>query len=121
MITDSLKTKLAALKAWLASKLTEKAKFWHRLWSIRLMIVTAFYSAAASAWRMGMIPDEWKPQLNHLEQAILAGIGVILPGMAAVSVVVKQSKLAADIATANLPPCTVPPAASEVPHGNDPA
>lgn len=122
IIVTNLKAKLAAMKTWIASKLTDKAKVWHRLWSIRLMILTAFYSAAAGAWRMGLIPDEWKPQLNHWEQAILAGIGVALPGIAAVSVVVKQSKLAADMADAAAPPCKVPaPLPPEVPHGNDPA
>lgn len=119
IIIDSLKAKLAAIKAAIASKLTDKAKWWHRLWSIRLMIVTSFYSAAAGAWRTGMIPDEWKPQLSHWEQAILAGIGVVLPGIAAVSVVVKQTKLAEDMAVANMPECRVPePLAPEVPHGD---
>lgn len=127
IILDSLRTRLAALKAWAASKLTAKAQFWHQLWSVRIMIATAFYSAAATAWRSGVIPYDWKPHLSHTERVILAGIGMLLPGIAAVSVVVKQSAVDAAVEARRLatvchvPAPLAPTLPPEAPHGNDPA
>lgn len=79
------------IKAWIANKLIAQASLWHRLWSIRIMILTSFYTAAAGAWSSGLIPEEWRPQFGHITKLVLAGIGVMLPGIAAVSVVVKQN------------------------------
>lgn len=72
-------------------KLAAEAAVWHKLWSMRLMIASTFYTAAAGAWVL--LPSDWKPELSHTVQAILAGIGVMLPASASVARVIKQGKL----------------------------
>ena len=68
---------------------------WHRLWSIRLLILTTLYTSAAGAWMV--LPDDWKPELTHVEKIILAGIGMLLPSISALSVLVKQKALPAKV------------------------
>lgn len=75
-------------------KLTDDAALWHRLWSMRLMIATTAYTAAAGAWVL--LPTDWRPDLSETAKAILAGVGVALPAAAAVARVVRQSKLRQD-------------------------
>lgn len=72
----------------------EAGQTWHRLWSMRLMILTTIYTSAAGAWVL--LPADWQPNLSDSVKAILAGIGVALPAIAAVSRIVAQPKLAAD-------------------------
>jgi len=72
----------------------EAGQVWHRLWSMRLMILTTIYTSAAGAW--ALLPPDWQPHLSEGAKAILAGIGVALPAIAAVSRVVAQPRLAAD-------------------------
>jgi len=87
-------------------KWIDNARLWHRLWSMRLMIATTTYSAAAGAW--AVLPPDWKPDLSETAKAILAGIGVLLPAAGAVAVLVKQESLAAakrpDAAPTDVPP-----------------
>lgn len=71
--------------------LSADAQHWKRLWSMRLTIATTLYTTAAGAW--AVLPDAWRPELSHLEKIVLAGIGVLLPGSAAVSRVLKQPNL----------------------------
>jgi hypothetical protein len=61
---------------------------------MRLMILTTIYTTAAGAW--AVLPPDWQPNLSEGAKAILAGIGVALPAIAAVSRLVAQPKLAAD-------------------------
>lgn len=72
----------------------EARQTWHRLWSMRLMIATTIYTTAAGAW--ALLPPDWQPNLSESAKAILAGVGVALPAIAAVSRMVAQPKLAAD-------------------------
>ena len=67
-----------------------------RLWSMRFIVATTAYTTAAGAWVA--IPGDWKPELTHVEQMVLAGIGVLLPMLSAVSLVIKQPKLQAKVA-----------------------
>lgn len=78
-------------------KLTDDARVWHRMWSMRLTILTTLYTAAAGAWVL--LPPDWQPQLSEGAKAILAGIGVALPALAAVARVVKQDLPAPPAAT----------------------
>lgn len=78
---------------------------WHRMWSMRFMLLTTGYTAAAGAW--AAIPEDWKPELSHPEKMVLAGIGVLLPMLASLSAVVDQPKLRAKVAAK---------AAGEAPH-----
>ena len=71
--------------------LSPEAHFWHKLWSMRLAIATTFYTAAAGAW--ATIPWDWKPEIPHWGQVILAVIGVMLAGSVAVVRVIDQPKL----------------------------
>jgi len=85
-------------------KLTDDAHVWHRLWSMRLTILTTIYTAAAGAWVL--LPPDWQPQLSEGMKALLAGIGVALPALAAVARVVRQ-----DLPARPAPAVTVPPPA----------
>lgn len=76
-------------------KLTADTNPWHRLWSARLMILTTAYSTAAGAW--AVLPPDWKPDLSETAKAALAGIGVLLPTIAAVSHRSEQMKLRASM------------------------
>lgn len=71
--------------------LIPEARIWYRLWSVRLIAATAAYSAAASAWVL--LPADLKPHLNDVVKSVLAGIGVLLPAIAAVARVVDQPRL----------------------------
>lgn len=66
---------------------------WHRLWSVRLSLLTTLYTSAAGTWLV--LPADWKPTLNHAEQIILAGIGMLLPALSAAAPIVKQPKVEA--------------------------
>jgi len=66
---------------------------WHRLWSMRLMIATTAYSAAAGAWVL--LPPDWRPDLSETAKAILAGIGVALPAAGAIARLMRQDSLRA--------------------------
>lgn len=72
----------------------EAGQVWHRLWSMRLMILTTIYTTAAGAW--ALLPADWQPDLSEGVKALLASIGVALPAIAAVSRMVAQPKLDAD-------------------------
>jgi hypothetical protein len=89
------------------------ARQWHRLWSMRLMIITTLYTTAAGAW--ATVPDAWKPELTHVEQLILAGIGIALPALAAASRLVQQSDLQPDIPHPTVPSARVDDPASSPP------
>lgn len=63
---------------------------WHQLWSMRLIIATTVYNAAAGAWLV--LPVDWKPTLTHTEQMVMAGIGMLIPVSAGFARVVRQDK-----------------------------
>jgi hypothetical protein len=71
--------------------LIPEASIWYRLWSMRLIVATVAYSAAAGAWML--LPVDLKPHLSDGVKAVLAGIGVALPAIAAVARVVDQPRL----------------------------
>jgi hypothetical protein len=81
---------------------------WHRLWSVRLSVLTTLYTSAAGAWLV--LPVDWKPVLSHVEQMILAGVGMLLPALSSIAPVIKQPKV--DEIKAGL--AMVPPGASSV-------
>ena len=68
---------------------------WHRLWSMRLIILTVAYTSAAGGW--ATIPDDWKPTIPSMVKGILAAVGVIIPMLAAVAIVIKQPSLPAKV------------------------
>lgn len=80
-------------------KLVDDAHVWHRLWSMRLAILTTVYTSAAGAWVL--LPSDWQPHLSEAVKAILAGIGIALPALTAVARIVRQDLPAAT-------PVTVP-------------
>jgi len=75
----------------------------HRLWSLRFSIAATIYSAAAGGWEV--MPHDWRPDLTHTEQMILAGIGVLIPAAAAVSRVIAQPSLHEPPASPDDPKC----------------
>lgn len=120
IIVTSLKAKVAAFKAWLSSKLTAYAKFWHKLWSIRLSLVSAMLSSATTAYLA--LPTDWLPYIPGYMKLALAVGAMLTASGAAGSVVIKQTKVesavAQSMAQASVP-APLPPA--EAPHGNDQA
>ena len=85
-------------------KLIDNAHLWHRLWSIRLLILTALYDGAVQGWHH--LPDAWKPTLTSGEQWIVSAIGMALPAITGMAVLVKQERL-----PTSTPPSSTPPAA----------
>jgi hypothetical protein len=83
-------------------KLVAHASLWHRLWSIRLGILTAALKGADVAYRN--MHADW---VAHLPGWLLGGLGYasLFTGMAAtVAVVVKQASLESP----GMPPPSVP-------------
>lgn len=70
-------------------KLIENASKWHKLWSMRLLVLTTIYTAAAGAW--AVLPPDWKPELGEVGKMVLAGIGVLLPVLTGVARLVDQT------------------------------
>lgn len=72
-------------------KLVGHANLWHKLWSIRLGIVTALLKGADMAYRQ--MHADWAA---HLPGWLLSGLGyasLVTGAAATVAVVVKQSNL----------------------------
>lgn len=71
--------------------LIPNAAQWHRLWSMRFAIAAAAFSSAAGAW--ALMPADWQPHIPGWCKWALAGVGVLLPALAAVSRVIDQPAL----------------------------
>lgn len=72
-------------------KLTADAHLWHRMWSMRLAILSTIYTAAAGAW--ATLPQDWIPHIPERWRVVLAIVGCALPALTAVSRVIEQPKL----------------------------
>lgn len=72
--------------------LTADARYWHKLWSMRLAILSTLYTAAAGAW--ATLPQDWIPHIPEHWRVVLAIVGCALPALTAVSRIVDQPKLA---------------------------
>jgi hypothetical protein len=64
---------------------------WHKLWSMRLAILTTAYSAAAGAYVT--LPADWVPHIPDRWRIVLAIVGCALPALTAASRLVAQPKL----------------------------
>ena len=69
---------------------------WHRIWSVRMSIISAAYSAAAGAWVL--LPYAWQPTLSEPIKWGLAAAGVALAASPGIARVVAQPKLAEKVA-----------------------
>lgn len=72
---------------------------WHKLWSMRLAILTTAYSAAAGAYVT--LPADWIPRIPEHWKVVLAVLGCALPALTGVSRLIAQPAL-------QRPPVTVP-------------
>ena len=61
---------------------------WHKLWSMRLIILTTFLTSVAAAY--AVLPDDWMPAVPAWLKATLAISTVLTAGAAGVARVVKQ-------------------------------
>lgn len=77
--------------------LIDGAKYFHRLWSVRMAILGTIYASAASAWLL--LPADWKPDLSETVRWVLAVIGVLLAAAPGITRVIAQPKLAPSCAT----------------------
>lgn len=64
----------------------------HKLWSMRLAILTTLYTAAAGAW--ATLPQDWIPHIPDRWRVVLAIVGCALPALTAASRLVAQPGLA---------------------------
>lgn len=77
---------------------------WHKLWTVRLSIVSTIYSTAAGTW--AVLPYAWQPTLSEPVKWVLAAIGVILAASPAVARMIHQPQVAAIVAETNAKSCS---------------
>lgn len=64
---------------------------WHRLWSLRFSILSAFFSSVVIAYNN--LPADWISIIPHWMKEICSVGALISAGLAAISRVVKQENL----------------------------
>ena len=80
----------------------ERARVWHKLWSIRFAILSAFFGAIPTAYNT--LPGDWLPEIPH-GLKVFFGLGSLFTaGAAAISVVVKQAGLETPATPVSVPP-----------------
>jgi len=72
-------------------KLIDNASQWHRLWSLRWAILTAFLAAIPAAYVV--LPEDWMPAIPQWVKASLAIATLFSAGATGVSRMLKQSGL----------------------------
>lgn len=72
-------------------KLVSYARQWHKLWSMRFIILTAFFSAVIAAY--AMLPSDWLPEIPSWFKKALAVSDLVTAGLAGVSRVIKQENI----------------------------
>lgn len=71
--------------------LIDEAAQWKKLWSMRFIIATAFFSAVIAAYVL--MPDDWLPAIPQWVKGVLALTDLACAGAAGVSRVIKQENL----------------------------
>lgn len=69
-------------------KLAEDAKYWKKLWSMRFLIATTFFSGCLAVYIT--FPDDWQHAIPSWLVKVIAGADFLTGGLGAVSRVVKQ-------------------------------
>lgn len=72
-------------------KLISNANQWHRLWSIRFAIASAFFGAITTGYVA--LPADWLPAVPAWLKLAMAGGTLVSSGAAAVARVVQQQSL----------------------------
>ena len=72
-------------------KLISNANQWHRLWSIRFAIASAFFGALTTGYVA--LPADWLPAVPAWLKLAMAGGTLVSSGAAAVARVVQQQSL----------------------------
>jgi hypothetical protein len=72
-------------------KLTSDAGKWHKLWSMRFIIATAFFSSIIAAY--ALLPSDWLPSIPQWIKGALALMDLGCAGAAGVSRVIDQPAL----------------------------
>lgn len=75
-------------------KLIDNARQWHRLWSMRWAILTAFLAAIPVAY--ATLPDDWLPAIPQWVKAALAIAVLVSAGATGAARLLQQSKLHPD-------------------------
>jgi hypothetical protein len=75
-------------------KLVSYANAWHRIWSVRLVILTLLYKGAIEAWNH--LPMGWQPALKPWEQWLSYAVGVALTAATGMAAVIHQPSLKQD-------------------------
>ena len=72
-------------------KLINNAGQWHRLWSVRFILLTALFSAIIAAYNN--LPSDWLPLLPGWLKKGIALADLASAGLAGLSRVIKQESL----------------------------
>lgn len=72
-------------------KLIESASKWHRLWSMRFILATGFFSSLIAAY--ALLPPDWLPAIPSYIKSSLALADLFCAGGAGVSRIIKQENL----------------------------
>ena len=72
-------------------KLIKEANKWHRLWSMRFILATGFFSSIIAAY--ALLPLDWLPAIPSWIKGSLALADLFCAGGAGVSRIIKQEKL----------------------------
>lgn len=73
-------------------QLVPEARYFHKLWSMRLAVLTTAYTAAAGAW--ATLPQDWIPHIPERWRIALAIVGCALPALTGISRLIDQPRLA---------------------------
>lgn len=72
-------------------KLVSYAPLWHKIWSVRFVLLALFWQAMQQTWQH--MPVEWQPHLHAWEQWILWSGGSFLTASAGVASILHQDGL----------------------------
>lgn len=72
-------------------KLAAEAAKWHKLWSMRFIIATGFFSSIIAAY--ALLPPDWLPAIPSWVKSGLALSDLFCAGGAGVSRIIKQETL----------------------------
>lgn len=69
--------------------LIREAKKWHRLWSMRFLLATTFFSSISAAYLI--LPADWLPAIPQWIKGTMAMLTLLCAGATGVSRVIQQS------------------------------
>ncbi len=78
-------------------ELTSFAGQWHKLWSIRFLLIAGFFAGLTQVYPT--LPGDWVAYLPNWFKAALGFTGIFFGGLSGISVVIKQAGIGDDSRT----------------------